>query len=78
MKTTSILVPMVMTLVLAASPLAWAQTATHPSENYPGKGGSADSTNTTSSPTSPEQQNPSSGMQNPPTQANPNQANKGR
>jgi hypothetical protein len=46
-----------------ASPLAFAQT--HPSENYPGKGGNQDATN--GAPNSPEQQNPSTGTQNTPT-----------
>ncbi len=46
-----------------------AQNATHPSEDYPGKGGAGDSTNAAAG--TPQQVNPSTGGQNTPTMTPP-------
>lgn len=50
---------------MSVATMVIAQDATHPSENYPGKGGSQDQTN--AAPGSPEQVNPSTGQQNVPS-----------
>jgi hypothetical protein len=70
MKRSIFLLTMV-TIAGLSSPLAWAQT--HPSEDYPGKGGFNDSTN--GAPGSPEQINPSTGTQNTPSSSQPKQSN---
>ncbi len=46
-----------------------AQNATHPSEDYPGKGGASDTTNAASG--TPQQVNPSTGGQNMPSTTPP-------
>ncbi len=62
MKTLQAVTLLAFTMV--ATPVVYGQ-ASHPSENYPGKGGNQDATN--AAPLSPEQQNPSTGTQTVPT-----------
>jgi hypothetical protein len=59
-------------LVLVSTGLK-AQDATHPSENYPGKGGSQDATN--GAPNSPAAQNPSTGQQQVPSKSGSSDSN---